>query len=195
VKGELEVLETVWVLSKRKICRKGVGTMKTCGMMKLWSGIVVVALAGSVCMADDHRWGRGSYHGDRGGCRDEGRRSYHGHYDGGRQYGYSRNPRTELVFGLAGIGIAAAVISSMSRAETVVVSQPVYVQPEPPRVVYVEQPRVIQQPALVTINIQNSNGSFSPVTLRPVGSQWVGPRGEYYDVLPTVGQLRQMYGF
>jgi hypothetical protein len=83
----------------------------------------------------------------------------------------------------------------MSRAETVVVSQPVYVQPEPPRVVYVEQPRVIQQPALVTINIQNSNGSFSPVTLRPVGSQWVGPRGEYYDVLPTVGQLRQMYGF
>jgi hypothetical protein len=95
---------------------------------------------------------------------------------------------------LLGIGIAAAVISSMSRAETVVVPQPVYVQPDPPRVVYVQQPVVVQQPALVTINIQNSNGSFSPVTLRSVGSQWVGPRGEYYDSMPTVGQLRQVYG-
>ncbi|MEI6788407.1 MAG: hypothetical protein WCL49_08015 [bacterium] len=164
--------------------------MKTCRMMKVCSVVVVVALAGSVCMADDHGWGRGSYRGDRN-CG----RSYHGYSDGGRHYGYSRNPRGDLVFGLVGIGIAAAVISSMSRAETVVVSQPVYVQPEPPRVVYVEQPRVIQQPAWVTINVQNSNGSFSPVTLRSVGSQWVGPRGEYYDALPTVGQLRQMYGF
>jgi hypothetical protein len=164
--------------------------MKTCRMMKVCSVVVVVALAGSVCMADDHGWGRSSYRGDR----DYGR-SYHGYSDGGRHYGYSRNPRGDLVFGLVGIGIAAAVISSMGRAETVVVSQPVYVQPEPPRVVYVEPPRVIQQPALVTINVQNSNGSFSPVTLRSVGSQWVGPRGEYYEALPTVGQLRQMYGF
>jgi hypothetical protein len=164
--------------------------MKTCRMMKMCGVVVAVALAGSVSRADDHGWGRGDYHGDR----DAGR-SYHGYSDGGRHYGYYRNPRGELVFGLLGIGIAAAVISSMSRAETVVVPQPVYVQPDPPRVVYVQQPVVVQQPALVTINIQNSNGSFSPVTLRSVGSQWVGPKGEYYDSMPTVGQLRQVYGF
>jgi hypothetical protein len=173
--------------------------MKTGRMMKVCGVAVVVALAGSVCMAGDHRWGHGNHHGDWGRGRDCGR-SYHGYSDGGRHYGYSRNPRGDLVFGLMGIGIAAAMISSMSRAETVVVSQPVYVQPvtvqsEPPRVVYVQQPVVVQQPALVTINIQNSNGSFSPVTLRSVGSQWVGPRGEYYDSLPAVGQLRQVYGF
>jgi hypothetical protein len=164
--------------------------MKTCKMMKMCGVVVALVLAGSVSMADDHRWGRRNYHGDR-----DGGRSYHGYSDGGRHYGYYRNPRGDLVFGLLGVGIAAAVISSMSRAETVVVPQPVYVQPDPPRVVYVQQPVVVQQPAMVTINIQNSNGSFSPVTLRSVGSQWVGPKGEYYDAMPTVGQLRQVYGF
>ena len=165
--------------------------MKTCRMMKVCGVVVVVALAGSVCMAGDHGRSRGHYRGDWD--RDCGR-SYHGYSDGGRHYGYSRNPRGDLVFGLVGIGIAAALISSMSRAETVVVPQPVYIRPDPPRVVYVQQPVVVQQPAPVMINIQNSNGSFSPVTLHPVGSQWVGPRGEYYDSLPSVGQLRQVYG-
>ena len=160
--------------------------MKTYGMMKLCSVVLVVALAGSVSMAGDHGWGRGDYR-------------YHGYHDGGRHYGYYRNSHGELVFGLLGLGVAAAVIASMSRPEPVVVQQPVYVQPEPPRVVYVQQPQVVEvappQPATVTVNIQNSNGSLTPVTLHPVGSQWVGPRGEYYDSMPTVGQLRPVYGF
>jgi hypothetical protein len=75
----------------------------------------------------------------------------------------------------------------------------------PPReVVYVQQQSyIVQQPVQIeppppmrfTISVQNSNGSFTPVTLSRAGSQWVGPRGEYYDDLPSVGQLRPVYGF
>ena len=167
---------------------KGWGwTMKTSRTMKLSGVLVAITLAGSTCMADSYHGGRDHYDGGRG---------YHGYSDGGRHYGYYRNPRGELIFGLLGIGVAAAVISSMSRPETVVVQQPVYVQPEPPRVVYVQQPQVVvQEPVSITINVQNSNGSFTPVTLRQAGSQWVGPRGEYYEVMPSVGQLRPAYGF
>ncbi|MFT4550044.1 MAG: phage tail tape-measure protein [Verrucomicrobiales bacterium] len=45
------------------------------------------------------------------------------------------------------------------------------------------------------INVQNSNGSFTPVELRRQGNQWVGPRNERYNNLPTEGQLSQSYGF
>ena len=152
--------------------------------------LVAVALAGSVCMAGDHGRGRGDYRGRGGG------HSYRGHYDRGCHYGYYRNPRGEIVFGLIGLGILAAAVSS---AERTVYVQPASVVVQQPQVVYVQQPQVIQveppRPAMVTVNVQNSNGSFTPVTLHPVGSQWVGPRGEYYDSMPTVGQLRQVYGF
>ena len=50
------------------------------------------------------------------------------------------------------------------------------------------------QPVTMTINIQNSNGSFTPVTLHQDGAFWVGPKGEYYRGVPTVGDLRQLYG-
>lgn len=45
------------------------------------------------------------------------------------------------------------------------------------------------------INVKNSNGSYTPVTLRRVGNQYVGPRGEYYPALPTEEQLKIAYGF
>jgi hypothetical protein len=174
-------------------------TMKACGVM------VSVVLAGSAALAEPHR---SDYHGDRYRGHDRGGRSYHGYEDGGRHYGYSRDSRGNIIFGLVGIGLAAAIVSTIERPT-------VYVQPAPvvyetPRVVYVQpQPRVIQQitvveqpvqvappqPITVTINLQNSNGSFTPVTLRQVGAQWVGPKGEYYNGVPSVGQLRPMYGF
>ena len=47
----------------------------------------------------------------------------------------------------------------------------------------------------VTVNITNSNGSVTPVTLRKQGVGYVGPRGEYYDKLPTEEQLKPVYGF
>ena len=47
----------------------------------------------------------------------------------------------------------------------------------------------------VTVNITNSNGSVSPIVLRKQGVGYVGPRGEYYNTLPTEEELKPIYGF
>jgi outer membrane lipoprotein SlyB len=43
----------------------------------------------------------------------------------------------------------------------------------------------------VTVNIHNANGSISPVKLQRNGARYVGPKGEYYDHLPTESELKQ----
>lgn len=48
---------------------------------------------------------------------------------------------------------------------------------------------------LVTVNVTNSNGSITPVTLERSGNQWRGPRGELYNSVPSEQQLRSVYGF
>jgi hypothetical protein len=45
------------------------------------------------------------------------------------------------------------------------------------------------------VNVTNSNGSVIQVALKRSGVGYVGPRGEYYDKLPTAEQLRPVYGF
>jgi len=53
-----------------------------------------------------------------------------------------------------------------------------------------------QEMNTVTINIVNSNGSITLVTLRKQGAVYIGPRGETYPTLPTQEQLKQAgYGF
>jgi outer membrane lipoprotein SlyB len=53
-----------------------------------------------------------------------------------------------------------------------------------------------QEAGTVTINVTNSNGSITPVTLRRQGAVYIGPRGETYPNLPTEEQLKQAgYGF
>ena len=47
----------------------------------------------------------------------------------------------------------------------------------------------------VMVKVTNSNGSVIQVPLRKQGVGYVGPRGEYYDKLPTEDQLRPVYGF
>jgi uncharacterized protein YcfJ len=48
---------------------------------------------------------------------------------------------------------------------------------------------------MVTVNVTNSNGSITPVTLERSGNQWRGPRGELYNSVPNESQLRSVYGF
>ena len=49
---------------------------------------------------------------------------------------------------------------------------------------------------IVTVNITNSNGSFTPVKLTKQGeNNYVGPKGEVYDHLPTEAELKPVYGF
>ena len=45
------------------------------------------------------------------------------------------------------------------------------------------------------VNITNSNGSITPVILRRSGNMWIGPKGEQYMSMPTVEQLKPVYGF
>ena len=47
----------------------------------------------------------------------------------------------------------------------------------------------------VVINVHNSNGSITPVTLTRQGNIYVGPKGEQYTALPTEDQLKSVYGF
>ncbi|NCC53109.1 MAG: glycine zipper 2TM domain-containing protein [Spartobacteria bacterium] len=48
---------------------------------------------------------------------------------------------------------------------------------------------------ITTVWVENANGSRTPVQLRQTdGGQYVGPRGEYYPVMPSQQQLRAMYG-
>ncbi len=52
-----------------------------------------------------------------------------------------------------------------------------------------------QEMNTVMVKVTNSNGSIIQVPLRKQGIGYVGPRGEYYDKLPTEDQLRPVYGF
>jgi hypothetical protein len=55
------------------------------------------------------------------------------------------------------------------------------------------QPRKICDET-VTINVPNSNGSYTPVTLVKQKDGYVGPQGEYYPGHPTIEQLKILYG-
>ena len=48
-------------------------------------------------------------------------------------------------------------------------------------------------PEDVTINIPNSQGGYTAVTLKRSGNGFVGPQGEFYAEFPSVEQLRVMY--
>jgi hypothetical protein len=53
---------------------------------------------------------------------------------------------------------------------------------------------VRQEANTVIVNITNSNGSITPVTLKRSGNFWIGPRGEQYMSVPTAEQLKPIYG-
>lgn len=51
-----------------------------------------------------------------------------------------------------------------------------------------------QEEQEVVIQIQNDNGSLTPVVLKKEGGTYVGPNGEHYKRLPTAEQLKPVYG-
>jgi hypothetical protein len=44
------------------------------------------------------------------------------------------------------------------------------------------------------VDVQNANGSMTPVTLHLVAAGWQGPKGEIYPTLPSASQLAPVYG-
>ena len=53
----------------------------------------------------------------------------------------------------------------------------------------------LQSANTLVINVKNSNGSITPVTVHRNGNLYQGPKGEIYTQLPTEDQLRPVYGF
>ena len=51
-----------------------------------------------------------------------------------------------------------------------------------------------QEMNVATVYVTNSNGSVSPVRLEKQGAGYVGPKGEYYNHLPTPEELKLAYG-
>jgi hypothetical protein len=154
--------------------------------------------------------GRGGYEG--GGHRGGGERYS---YRGGRWY---RSGWFWFDAGVTALAIGAIASSLPPRHETIVVGGVPYycyenayfkqyptgyvvVPPPVPAPVIVTMPvqapfaqPVIQGAETVVINIPNSNGSYTAVTLIRRGNGYAGPQGEYYSTNPTVEQLRAMYG-
>ena len=60
-------------------------------------------------------------------------------------------------------------------------------------VVQAPQPETFAGGTMV-INVPNSNGSYTPVTLTRTTNGYIGPQGEYYPAAPTMDQLRALYG-
>jgi uncharacterized protein YcfJ len=58
-----------------------------------------------------------------------------------------------------------------------------------------QNPSPQQATNTVIVNIINSNGSVTPVKLTRSGNNYIGPRGEVYDHLPTDAELKPVYGF
>lgn len=58
-----------------------------------------------------------------------------------------------------------------------------------------ERDKLREEMNTVMVKVTNSNGSIIQVPLNKQGIGYVGPRGEYYDKLPTEDQLRPVYGF
>lgn len=77
----------------------------------------------------------------------------------------------------------------------VVVAQPQVIVQQAPQVIQ-QAPQVIQQApaAEQTINIPNTNGSYTAVKLVRKDNGYVGPQGEYYPEFPSVEQLKTLYG-
>jgi len=46
----------------------------------------------------------------------------------------------------------------------------------------------------ITINIPNANGGYTPVKLVKSNGGYIGPQGEFYTEMPTVEQLKVLYG-
>ncbi|MCX5678692.1 MAG: hypothetical protein NTY76_06250 [Candidatus Omnitrophica bacterium] len=79
------------------------------------------------------------------------------------------------------------------------VTQPIVTVPPPPPPVVMTAPMPsaqyqVQSQDMVTINIPNSSGGYTAVTLKKSGNGFVGPQGEYYSENPTVLQLKTLYG-
>ncbi|MBF0504523.1 MAG: hypothetical protein HQL14_05395 [Candidatus Omnitrophica bacterium] len=100
----------------------------------------------------------------------------------------------------AGMLIGGAVGAITGAAVGSQIQKPVYEQPspvivaQPAGVVVAQPPSEIDTQDSVTVNVPNSNGSYTAVVLKRTGNGFVGPQGEFYTQVPSTQQLKLMYG-
>ena len=96
-----------------------------------------------------------------------------------------------LIGGAVGAVTGAAVGSQIQKPEPPP-QQVIIAQPAP--VVVSQAPTTTYAGDTVTVNVPNTNGGYTSVVLKRSGNGYVGPQGEYYDQVPSVYQLKAMYG-
>jgi len=95
-----------------------------------------------------------------------------------------------LIGGALGAVTGAAVGSQIQKPEP----PPEVVVAQPTQVVVAQPPVTVETEDSVTVNVPNSNGTYAAVVLKKSGNGFVGPQGEFYPQLPSIDQLKAMYG-
>lgn len=85
--------------------------------------------------------------------------------------------------------VPAPDLSNAVTAEPMVQAAP----EEIPAEAAAEQPQSTST-GLITINIPNSKGGFTPVKLVKSKGGYIGPQGEFYSGHPTIAELKVLYG-
>lgn len=67
-----------------------------------------------------------------------------------------------------------------------------YYEPAPQVTTIVASPEVADS-GVYEINVPNTNGGFTAITIKKSGNGYVGPQGEFYTEFPKVAQLKAMY--
>lgn len=89
--------------------------------------------------------------------------------------------------------VPAPVESPVMVQQPVAVTQPVMAAPaESANVAQVSSSAAQGEP--FTVNVPNSKGGWTSVTLTRSGTGFIGPQGEYYQEFPKIKQLKEMYG-
>jgi len=173
---------------------------KLCGF-KFWlvMGLsLIFALPGVNAFAADRGKDRGR-DGHRGGEHEVvvvGHDRYH--YRDGRFYRLSWFG-FEFILSASPIGAIVMAIPSghkttVSGGTTYYYYNNVYYRSHGSGYVVVPAPAANPHAETVTVNVPNSNGSYTPVTLVKYNNGYIGPQGEYYSGNPSVSQLRALYG-
>ena len=188
---------------------------KTIFKNKLWGTVIVLCFALALSTSNAFAWGHDHGHGG-GRYYWHGGRWYGPGWFGfdvavsalaigaiveGIPYGYS----TVVVGGLPYYYYGGYYYRPYSAGGYIVVQQPVetYQVVQSPTVVQSAAPTQTNiadsnvTPAAAgedfTINIPNTHGGYTPVTLKSSGKGFIGPQGEYYPEFPKIKLLRVMY--
>ena len=99
-----------------------------------------------------------------------------------------------LVGGVLGAAGGAAIGSQIQKPEPYPYYPEQVVVAQPAPAVGTQVPSVVYTQDTVTMNVLNDTGGYTAVILKRSGNGYVGPQGEYYPQVPSMAQMKAMYG-